>query len=236
MRAKCRKHTRCGVFDGGLLSSIDGQWRKFGVEINSVAAQRASGSGVDILTESWHDIDKLGQNFDVVVAIDVIEHTEAPLEFLSSLASVVLPGGCLMLSTGNLDAWSWHLMGSRYLYCVIPEHISFVSSRWYDFAASKLNLTIELCRPFSHSSISSLDKRLFEILLNLFYRISPKAFNTLRNLHRNSITATYAAKFDEIKEYPPPWGTARDHIFVVLRKPIFRDGLYVQVVGSWSGE
>ncbi|MFQ5663668.1 MAG: class I SAM-dependent methyltransferase [Terriglobia bacterium] len=46
-----------------------------------------------------------GRKFDAVVALEVLEHTEQPIEFLRQTARVLLPGGRLYLSVPGWDRW-----------------------------------------------------------------------------------------------------------------------------------
>lgn len=47
-----------------------------------------------------------GETFDLVLLLDVIEHTAEPLEFLGRAFSYVAPGGSLLLSVPNIAHWT----------------------------------------------------------------------------------------------------------------------------------
>ncbi len=59
-------------------------------------------TGVEALAEA-------GELFDVVLAMEVIEHTTDPDPFVCALADIVRPGGLVVLSTLNRTARSWLL-------------------------------------------------------------------------------------------------------------------------------
>ena len=49
---------------------------------------------------------KFGGKFDLVTAMEVVEHVADPQQFIDSLAARLAPGGLMILSTPNRTAWS----------------------------------------------------------------------------------------------------------------------------------
>jgi len=204
-----------GCFDGKLLSYLDSSYEKLGVEIHEEAATRAEARNIRIIAR---DIDELGKHrsvADAVLAMDVIEHAHDPFNFLALLAQAARPGGLVIVATGNADSSSWRLMGSRYWYCNIAEHISFINKDWAYKAADALRLEVISVQTFSHGDHTlKLGMRFRQVLLNLFYRFSPWLFSKVRQIHSCPDVECYPV----LLERPPSWMAARDHILVVFRK------------------
>jgi SAM-dependent methyltransferase len=90
-----------------------------GFEEGSIAARAREH---DIPIGSTLDDEPAGA-FDVVTAIEVLEHTLDPLDELRRIRSLLRPGGLLLLTTGNAAPFAQRL--TRWPY-VIPEiHVSF---------------------------------------------------------------------------------------------------------------
>lgn len=53
------------------------------------------------------DVAKSGENFDVVLALEIVEHVAEPAIFIQHCASLVRPGGILILSTLNRTVASY---------------------------------------------------------------------------------------------------------------------------------
>jgi hypothetical protein len=106
------------------------------------------------------------------------------------------------------------MMGSRYWYCAIAEHLSFLSPQWCHRAAEKIGFRVERIEFFSHSS-SSLKDRVADLGKNVLYRFAPMSAGWLRSRGFGGI---------DVKEHPnlmyspPPWMSARDHMIVMFRK------------------
>jgi len=201
-----------GCFDGRFLQTLDSSWRKSGVELNRVAADRAAAAEVEIVARRAEDLAALGRQYACVVAFDVIEHVVDPREFLRTLVAVTKPGGEILLATGTTDAPSWRLMGSRYWYCSLNEHISFINRAWCAKAVSALALELVEVVPFSHATERTLGRRLREAAANVIYRIAPGAISWARR--RKGLSES------GVHDLPPLWMTARDHILVRLRVPV----------------
>ncbi len=121
--------SRCldyGCGNGGLVRYLRERTEAeaLGFEEGQIADQ-ARRLGIPILTR-----DELGARsgcFDVVMAIEVLEHTIDPLAELRTMRDLLRSGGLLFLTTGNAEPFADRL--ERWSY-VIPEiHVSFFEPR-----------------------------------------------------------------------------------------------------------
>jgi SAM-dependent methyltransferase len=193
-----------GCYTGDLLTSLPRSFRIFGVEANAEAAKRATARGVSIVAETVEAFSGTDRKFDVITACDVIEHVPRPLEFLAILGSHVRPGGRVIVTTGDCDAWLWRLVGAGYWYCYFAEHISFVGSRWVSDMPTRAGLRLT-----SLTHFNSLGGRIgvARLAATALARWAPSLFRVVR---RSLLPASDA---DEV---PPGRGASRDHLFGVF--------------------
>lgn len=196
-----------GCFTGDLLAFMGSKWERFGVEPNTRAAVQAAANGIGILGATVADLPDDIPGFDAILAIDVVEHLLDPLSFFRDVSRALRPNGILVVLTGNTDAWSWRLLGNRYWYCNIPEHVSFYCKECFDYIAHRFGLIeIEHMR-MSHNRWGLRDRAL-QAAKNLGYVVMNRAGGfgsaSLRRLF--------------VERRAPVWITARDHTLCVMKK------------------
>jgi SAM-dependent methyltransferase len=118
----CRRWLDYGCGNGGLVRHLRNAAaaEAFGFDEGSITAE-ASAVGVPTLNSD--DLANLDGSFDVVTAIEVIEHTLDPVAELRRMRRLMRPGGLLFMTTGNAQPYADRLTSWRY---VLPElHISY---------------------------------------------------------------------------------------------------------------
>lgn len=111
-----------GAGNGGLVRYLRDQRGidAVGFEDGSIA-EEAARRGIPFVSAT--DLDEQLGTYDVVSAIEVLEHVVDPVYELSAMRSLLRPGGLLILTTGNAEPHADKLERWRY---VTPEiHISF---------------------------------------------------------------------------------------------------------------
>lgn len=198
---------------------LGGSWDRYGVEINDVAVKRAEKRGVRIIAKDFSEIDNLSIQFDAVTAFDVIEHVEDLKAFVEKIIKVIRPGGIIIISTGNTDAISWRFMRSQYWYCTIGEHISFINEQWCYNVAKLLNCRVQHFEKFSHLGRNrTLPRMILDLTKNIFYKFLPRMFAWLCLIRLTYLSKTDFSKYRELRQCPPSWMSAKDHLIVIFRK------------------
>lgn len=104
---------------GAAVTAIDAS-----AEAIAAARRHAEQGGVaiDYRIAAPEDLAAEGAAFDVVVALEVIEHVADHAAFLAALAGLTRPGGLVFLSTLNRTARSFLLakLGAEYLLRLLP--------------------------------------------------------------------------------------------------------------------
>jgi SAM-dependent methyltransferase len=119
----------CGT--GDFLLTLPANLQKCGVEPSTAAGACAAHRGVRILSRTIDDLPS-HEYFDLITIIDVIEHVPDPGRLLDAAYAHLVPGGCLIIATGDPSVTLWHsIFKSRFWYSSFPEHITFPSLRFF---------------------------------------------------------------------------------------------------------
>jgi 2-polyprenyl-6-hydroxyphenyl methylase / 3-demethylubiquinone-9 3-methyltransferase len=95
-------------------------------ELIDAARQHAAGQGLAI-DYRVGAVESIEGEFDLITAMEVIEHTADPQQFLNHIARLLRPDGLLILSTPNRTQWS------RLVTITIAEGIGAVPRGTHDF-------------------------------------------------------------------------------------------------------
>jgi len=200
-----------GCYDGRFLESLNDEWERFGIEVNENAAAKARVSGIGIIGADIENLATDSERFDAITAFDVIEHVENPLAFLATCSNVLVTGGMLIVATGNTSSLPWRLLGSRNLYCVLPEHLAFINPSWCEWAAPRVGLSMKLSLSYRRSR-TSVPTIIADLMKNCLYSVSPGIIAFMRRMGIGNVS--HPVKF----AYPPLWPSAKDHFISIFVK------------------
>jgi 2-polyprenyl-3-methyl-5-hydroxy-6-metoxy-1,4-benzoquinol methylase len=144
-----------GCYTGDLLAVLPKEYQKFGVEMSSKAALLAEEKNIEVIGSDLYQINS-NIKFDIVIAIDVIEHTQNPEEFLLNLIKLLNHSGEVIISTGNADSWMWRLLKNRFWYSSFPEHISFIGENWLKRFCEEKEITVTAMKRFNYIAYSPM--------------------------------------------------------------------------------
>jgi 2-polyprenyl-6-hydroxyphenyl methylase/3-demethylubiquinone-9 3-methyltransferase len=107
---------------GAMVTAVDAS-----EALIEAAKSHAAGMGLDIDYRACEVEDLTGQ-FDLVTAMEVVEHVADPAAFVRALAARLARGGLLVMSTPNRTAWS------KLLTITLAEGLGRVPKGTHDYA------------------------------------------------------------------------------------------------------
>jgi 2-polyprenyl-3-methyl-5-hydroxy-6-metoxy-1,4-benzoquinol methylase len=131
-----------GCGNGGLVRYAieQTQCRAFGFDEGWIR-DRAVERGIPYI--SAKDFDSLRGSFDVITAIEVLEHVADPVGCLKTIRSLLKEGGVFFLTTGNAKPFRNRLVEWKY---VVPEiHISFYEPETLETALKMTGFSTKRC-------------------------------------------------------------------------------------------
>lgn len=123
-------------------------WDAYGSEYGELARKLGRERGLQIVDAPLRPDSFPEGHFDVVTAIEVVEHLRDPIAESEIVARLVRSGGVFYCTTPNFDSLSRRLLGPRWPVIEYPEHLIYFTrpslSRWLDragFTASNVTTT-----------------------------------------------------------------------------------------------
>ncbi len=115
-----------------------------GIELAEDAAAHGRKSGLNVVTgvADESSFGRLG-GMDVIVLLDVIEHLPSPRDTLALCARHLVPGGIILVTTGDFGSLSARLAGARWRLMTPPQHLWFFSGGSMRRMAGSLGLEVE---------------------------------------------------------------------------------------------
>ncbi|MGB6985170.1 MAG: class I SAM-dependent methyltransferase [Candidatus Aquilonibacter sp.] len=114
-----------GCGSGGLVRALRSKGAEaFGFDTSERSRELAREYGTPLAEDSIDRLHAQGRRYDIVAAMEVIEHTLSPTAFLQSLRTLVRPGGVLFIETGN---WNLVRLVPNTPYVMPEGHIHYLT-------------------------------------------------------------------------------------------------------------
>jgi len=117
-----------GCASGRFVSAcVDAGWNVTGLEPSEVLsgqAQQLLKNRARILPATLQEADLDPRSFDAVTMWDVLEHVPDPGSFFRRAASLLKPGGLLLVNVPNLDSLPARMLRHRWP-LLLPEHLNY---------------------------------------------------------------------------------------------------------------
>lgn len=198
-----------GASNGALLDACRGKGRRSALDVTQFSALRSRIRGefingfIDEEVLAWS-----GKPYDVVTALDVVEHLYRPDVAFRNLVGFVKPGGLVLIETGDTDNWWPRTFGlNNWWYIRLCEHHVFWSPSAIQSMAAKNGLEVIALRHQRHKSVRHLPaaRLLLGALKSCTYTISP-------SLYERSVAALGKRRTQPASPF------ARDQMALVLRR------------------
>jgi 2-polyprenyl-3-methyl-5-hydroxy-6-metoxy-1,4-benzoquinol methylase len=98
-----------------------------GVEPSSQPVQTALSRGLKVYQGFLEDVDLAPESYDVATLMEVIEHVKTPLTLLRECFRLLVPGGLVVVKTGNTDSWTAQRLKERWEYYDMLKHGGHIS-------------------------------------------------------------------------------------------------------------
>ncbi len=92
----------------------DPTWTLEGIDVDPRAVARASAEGTKVHLGTIESLDLPANHYDVVYALQTIEHLDDPKAFMDAVFRIMKPGGRLVLVTDNNRSLDFRLFRRRY--------------------------------------------------------------------------------------------------------------------------
>ncbi|PIS14953.1 hypothetical protein COT63_02565 [Candidatus Shapirobacteria bacterium CG09_land_8_20_14_0_10_38_17] len=135
----------------------------YGFDVSKKFIAEAKKNFKNIYYWNFNQKRKWPQKFDVIFALDVIEHLENPQIFLKNIHSLMKNGGFLVLSTPNIHSFSRFIQGSQWFGFKDKTHKNFYCRASLFFLLKQEGLKIK-----KYKTLSSTTWPFYNWIISLF--------------------------------------------------------------------
>jgi SAM-dependent methyltransferase len=135
-----------GCAYGFFLKEAQRYFDVCGIELAEEAAEHCRRSGLNVLS-GVADEENMGRvgRVDVITLFDVIEHLPNPHETLALCDRHLVPGGIVVITTGDFASLAARLSGANWRLMTPPQHLWFLTRESLRRMSASLGLSLERC-------------------------------------------------------------------------------------------
>lgn len=127
---------------------ISPQTKVIAVEPSASFATVCRSKGFEVIETIAEKIVGYEEKIDLLTCFEVLEHVYDPFAFVKTLASLIHPGGAMLISTLCVDGFDIQLLWERSLSVSPPHHINFLSIKGLEFLFKMVGMDhIEIITP-----------------------------------------------------------------------------------------
>jgi SAM-dependent methyltransferase len=200
-----------GCNDGSLLALLPERLEKHGVDVSRDACARAAARGIHAHCGTLFDAPLEG-GFDLICALDVLEHVENPGAVLDRMAALLAPDGRLFIQTGNAASLAARLLGADWYYPAVYGHLTVATPKALRLRAERLGLR-ERSLLLGRHEFASFGLRLRRETAAFILRAARLAASPFENI-AGGLPGVRSIR----RRWPVP-APFRDHFVMTLEKP-----------------
>jgi len=118
----------CGA--GSMLEAgLKNNWQAEGVEVSKSGVDYLHSKGFKFFFGTLQEAKFPDNHFDVITAVEILEHIPAPQGLLEEIARILRSGGLFFATTPHSKGISARLLGTRWSTIAPPEHIHLFSTK-----------------------------------------------------------------------------------------------------------
>jgi SAM-dependent methyltransferase len=130
-----------GAGAGAFASTAKARgWRVDATEISETGVRALAGAGIEVFRGELAGAGYPDGQFDLAVALEVIEHLPRPGRELAEIRRILRPGGLCLVTTPNFNGLSRRLLGTRWR-VIAPEHLVYFTPRTLRHALAAAGLS-----------------------------------------------------------------------------------------------
>jgi len=135
-----------GCAYGFFLKEAQRHFEVAGIEIAEDAAQACREAGLPVLSGMADEANLASVGaVDVITLFDVIEHLPQPDQTLALCRDRLLPGGIIVITTGDFGSLAARLLGAKWRLMTPPQHLWFFTRESMRRMAAELGLSFIHC-------------------------------------------------------------------------------------------